>query len=72
MATKQPASPKATPKSAYVAMSIVPVSMKEAVVIEINMTEDDQVIDVKKSEPCETFMAIYNQKRRAAELWTKA
>ena len=56
---------------AYTAMSIVPVSIKESVVIEINMTEDDEVIDVKRSEPSENFMAIYNQKRRAAELWTK-
>lgn len=70
MATKPTTPAKAVPTTAYTAMAIVQVNMKESVIIEINMTDDDKVIDIKKSEPCEPFMAIYNQKRRAAELWS--
>lgn len=57
---------------AYVAFAIEKSKEKpyEYVLIQLDMGEDDVPITITRSKPMQFFMAVYEQKQRAATLWT--
>ena len=54
---------------AYTALSIQP-SGSQYVIVEIDLDASDNILSVKRSEPGAWFYIAYQQKRRAAQLWT--
>ena len=54
---------------AYTAMSIVPTDNGSFIIVELGIDKNDKVVSVTRSEPKPFFMAVHDQKRRAAELW---
>ena len=42
----------------------------EYILIQLDMAEDDTVLNITKSKPMQFFMAVYEQKQKAAQLWT--
>ena len=65
---KVKASPEKGPV-AYTALSIQP-SGNLYVIVEIELDASDNILSVKRSEPGAWFYIAYQQKRRAAQLWT--
>jgi hypothetical protein len=62
--------PPVTPKG-YVSLSIAPASTpRQYHLIETCFDNEDNVLSVVKSEMFPFHIAVYKQKRRAAELWT--
>jgi hypothetical protein len=57
---------------AYVAFAIEKSKDKpyEYVLIQLDMDAEDNVVLVTRSKPMQFFMAVYEQKQKAATLWT--
>ena len=65
--------PQTTPKDvAYVAFAIRKSTEKphEYTLIQLDMDNEDNVVNRTESKPMQFFMAVYEQKQRAAMLWT--
>jgi len=65
--------PQTTPNSvAYVAFAIRKSVEKphEYTLIQLDMDSEDNVVNRTESKPMQFFMAVYEQKQRAAQLWT--
>jgi hypothetical protein len=65
--------PQTSPKSvAYTAFAIRKSTEKphEYTLIQLDMDNEDNVVNRTESKPMQFFMAVYEQKQRAATLWT--
>jgi hypothetical protein len=62
--------PPVTPKG-YVSLSIAPASTpRQYHLIETCFDSEDTILSITKSDLMPFHIAVYRQKRRAAELWT--
>ena len=65
--------PQTTPSDvAYIAFAIKKSEKNpyEYTLIQLDMDSNDNVVKRTESKPMQFFMAVYEQKQRAAQLWT--